>query len=573
MKPAALRGWQRRALAQMAEWSSGPFLLSAAPGAGKTRPALEFARDQLRSDAVSCVVVACPTAPLTRQWARAAAALGIDLAPDADSPRPPSGFHGVSVTYARVAKAPMRWGRALPRRTLVIADEAHHLGEELSWGEGFAKAFRGSPRWLLLSGTPFRSDATPIPGVRYDRAGVAEPDVSYSYAEAVAEAVCRPVCFVAYDGTLSWRSGDDVIESSFETVLSSREAGRRYRTAISTELPDGLLRILREADGKLRALRQEGHRDAGGLAIAADSGHARRIAALLREVTGRSPLVVLHAEPRAAAKLAAFTHSTDPWIVAVNMVSEGVDIPRLRVGVYATAAKTPLVFRQIVGRFVRTLPGRPAEPSWLYIPADPILRGHAATIEHELRQGVRRPDQSDPGPEVERADRRETERGEELAFEPLSADVAPQMTLFGSPPPARGNPFARPTAAPGALAPFARPTPAPGALAPLSRPTAAPGTLAPLAPLARPTPAPGALASASEADRHEVELPAFERRALLRSERHRLVSEVRRRDGTSHREINAWLNRKLGISRVEEATLSDLERSVELLVGKLTRKR
>ena len=90
---------------------------------------------------------------------------------------------------------------------------------------------------------------------------------------------------------------------------------------------------------------------------------------------------MLHQEPRAAAKLAAFTHSRDPWIVAVNMVSEGVDIPRLRVGVYATAAKTPLVFRQIVGRFVRTMPGRPLEPSWLYIPADPILRDHAATVE------------------------------------------------------------------------------------------------------------------------------------------------------------------------------------------------
>jgi hypothetical protein len=67
--------------------------------------------------------------------------------------------------------------------------------------------------------------------------------------------------------------------------------------------------------------------------------------------------------------------------------------------------------------------------------------------------------------------------------------------------------------------------------------------------------------------------PAFERRTRLRDERHRLVSEVRRRDGTSHREINAWLNRKLGISSVEEATLDDLERSVELLVGKLTRRR
>ncbi len=400
-----LRLWQRRALSELARWEPDPahpaarptFLISAAPGAGKTRPALEFARTQLASGNASSVVVACPTAPLTRQWARAAHAIGLDLTPDADSPRPPSGFHGVAVTYARIARAPKRWAAALPRRTLVIADEAHHLGEDLTWGVTFATAFAGTSRWLLLSGTPFRSDATPIPGVSYDSEGIAEPDISYSYAEAVADGVCRPVSFVAYDGTLSWRSGEDVIESSFEEVLSTREASRRYRTAISTDLPDGLPRILREADARLRTARQDGHRDAGGLVVAADSDHARKIAKLLREVTGRAPLVVLHAEARAAAKLAAFTASTDPWIVAVNMVSEGVDIPRLRVGVYATAAKTPLIFRQIVGRFVRTIPGRPLEASWLYVPADPVLRDHAATIEQEVRRALRRPGEAESG--------------------------------------------------------------------------------------------------------------------------------------------------------------------------------
>ena len=168
-------------------------------------------------------------------------------------------------------------GKAAASGTLVIADEAHHLGEELAWGEGFSKAFRAVARWLLLSGTLSRSDATPIPGVRYDRDGLAEPDVSYTYAER-SRGDCRPVCFIAYDGTLSWRSGDDVIESSFETVLTAREASRRYRTAISTELPDGLPRILREADAKLKDVRAAGHRDAGGLVIAADSSHARRIA-------------------------------------------------------------------------------------------------------------------------------------------------------------------------------------------------------------------------------------------------------------------------------------------------------
>src|SRR6185312_6338586 len=227
-------------------------------------------------------------------------------------------------------------------------------------------------------GTPFRSDATPIPGVRYDDDGLAVPDVSYTYAQAVADGICRPVAFVTFDGTLSWRSGEDVIESSFETVLTSREASRRYRTAISTELPDGLPRILREADAKLRALRGSGHRDAGALAVAADATHARAIAKLIRETTGRPPVVVLHTDSGAARKLAQFRGSTEPWIVAVNMVSEGVDIPRLRVGVYATAAKTPLIFRQIIGRFVRTVQGRPAgEHSWVYLPGDPVLRVHA----------------------------------------------------------------------------------------------------------------------------------------------------------------------------------------------------
>jgi len=516
-----------RALAAMDRWERGSFLVSAAPGAGKTRPALELARRGLASGAAGSVLVACPTGPLTRQWARAASQLGVELAVDVPSPRPPNGFDGVAVTYARIAKAPARWGRAASARTLVIADEAHHLGEELAWGEAFARAVGRCERWLLLSGTPFRSDATPIPGVRYDPAGVAEPDVSYSYADAVLDGICRPVCFVAYDGTLSWRSGDDVIESSFETVLTGREASRRYRTAISTELPDGLPRILREADAKLRMLRRDGHPDAGGLVIAADSSHARRIAALLREATGRSALVVLHNEPRAAEKLAAFTNARDPWIVAVNMVSEGVDIPRLRVGVYATAAKTPLVFRQIVGRFVRTIQHRPAEPSWLYIPADPVLRDHAAAVQQELRHALRRPE-DEFASDFDRPDVTESERGETLAFKPLSADVTPQMTLFGAPAPPATQRIAA-----GAHEPAPEPDPEP-----------------------RP---------------HHG--PAFERRARLRDERHRLVAELTRRDGSTHREINAWVNRKLGIRSVEHATLDDLERSVELLVSKLTRRR
>jgi hypothetical protein len=212
------------------------------------------------------------------------------------------------------------------------------------------------------------------------------------------------------------------------------------------------------------------------------------------------------------------------------MVSEGVDIPRLRVGVYATAAKTPLVFRQIVGRFVRTIPGRPAEQSWLYLPADPILRDHAANVESELRHVLRRASEEEEGLWDDPGERRETERGEIEEFVPLIADVAPQMTLFGPPAGAPGGP-------------------------PAAKPAI---TFSPFD---------------SADDPEPPAIAAFERRAILRDKRHGLVSELRRVDGRSHAEINGWLNRACGIKRVDDATLDQLERSIELLLGELTARR
>jgi superfamily II DNA or RNA helicase len=527
-----LRAWQVSALEAMRTWESGPFLISAAPGAGKTRPSIEIANRLLKAKVVDRVAVVCPTTPLTRQWAIAAGRLGLNLAPDAAELVPPRDFHGVAVTYAKIASVCTQWGAQCTGRTLVIADEAHHLGEELAWGEGFALAFRNAARWLLLSGTPFRSDTTPIPGVRYDGEGVAVADVAYTYADAVREGICRPVTFIPYDGTLQWRSGDDIIEAGFDTVLTTREASRRYRTAISAELTDGLPRILAAAHAKLHEARAAGHKDAGGLVVAADSEHARKIAKLLKDVSGKSPTVVLHTEAGAHKKLAAFTDSRDEWLVAVNMVSEGVDIPRLRVGVYASAAKTPLIFRQVVGRFVRTIAGRPPDMSWLYLPADPVLRRHAADVEGELRHVLRRRDAGDEELFEEREERRETEKSEAVEFVALAADVSPtsQMSLFGGPAP---------------VAPATPLAPAIPAFAP-----AVPDIEAPAVP----------------------SLSAFERRRILRDKRHRLVGDLGRRDRRPHREINAWLNQAVGVTRVEDATIDELERSIELLLDALAGK-
>lgn len=518
----SLRAWQRRALAAANGWGGGPFLIAAAPGAGKTRPALILARELLRRREIDRVAIVCPTAPLTQQWAAAAGVHGLNLQPDAAHLRTTSDFEGVAVTYARVAASAKTYAKECTSRTLVVADEVHHLGDELAWGGGFTKAFSAAGRQLLLSGTPFRSDDAPIPGISYDASGFAVPDVAYSYAEAIRDGACREVVFVPFDGTLVWQSGDDVIESSFGEQLSAKERGRRYRTAISTEFAEGLPRILRQADRQLSRVRADGHKDAGGLVVTADSEHARVVAAALAEIAGEKPTLVLHAERGAHDRLRRFSSARSRWIVAVNMVSEGVDIPRLRVGVYATTAKTPMIFRQIVGRFVRVGAGTGGK-SWLFLPGEGILRSHADRIEEEIQRVVR-PD-NEEGEWDEPPERRETEPSEAPEFVAVAADVAPQMNLFGE----AGDESVQPMAAPAAVEEEPEPE-------------------------AEPRP-----------------VPAYQRRKDLRAERHRLISELARKRRWQHREANQWINGKVGIRRVEDATIDQLQSSCDKLVEELIR--
>ena len=63
--------------------------------------------------------------------------------------------------------------------------------------------------------------------------------------------------------------------------------------------------------------------------------------------------LVTSRDPLAHARLEAFRQSSTAWIVAVGMVAEGVDIPRLRVGCYLSHIRTEQHFRQVLGRIIR----------------------------------------------------------------------------------------------------------------------------------------------------------------------------------------------------------------------------
>jgi hypothetical protein len=149
--------------------------------------------------------------------------------------------------------------------------------------------------------------------------------------------------------------------------------------------------MLREADALLGKAR-EVIPDAAGLVLCDDRSHARATAALLRTIAGEKPVVVLSDEAGAHARIERFARGAGDgprWLVAVNMVSEGVDVPRLLVSVYATVKRTDLFFRQAVGRVVRRREQDPDDlVATVFLPADEELKACAERVEIELRQQV-----------------------------------------------------------------------------------------------------------------------------------------------------------------------------------------
>ena len=258
----------------------------------------------------------------------------------------------------------------------------------------------GTPhKRLALSGTPFRSDAVQIPFVRYDdtaEGDLAHADYTYGYADALRDGgVVRPVYFPRVDGEMEWTTAaGDVMSANFQDELTKDQMSMRLRTALSLE-GEWMPTVLAKANDQLR---DDPHRTTAtpvGLVIAIDQDHAQAIARLLRDRFGVPADVVVSDDPSASKKIAEFADNDRPWLVSVRMVSEGVDIPRLRVGVFATTTSTELFFRQAVGRFVRWQSGRPSQKAYVYIPDDPRLRSHAFTIAEARRHVLRPPDQDD----------------------------------------------------------------------------------------------------------------------------------------------------------------------------------
>lgn len=435
-----LRAWQAEALDLYFETEPRDFLAAATPGAGKTTFALRLAVELIARRVVDRVTVVAPTDHLKRQWADAAHRVGLRLNPGYANGDGYGGrrFHGMAVTYAQVAvRASLHKEITESARTLVILDEVHHGGDALSWGDAIREAFSPAVRRLSLTGTPFRSDTAPIPFVTYlaDEKGIRTSltDYSYGYGRALADGVVRPVIFMAYAGKMRWRTrmGDEM-EARLGEGDTQDVTAQAWRTALDPK-GEWMPAVLRAANTRLTEVRHA-IPDAGGLVIATDQQAARAYAKLLHDITGEHATVVLSDEKESSARIESFAAAESRWMVAVRMVSEGVDVPRLSVGVYATSASTPLYFAQAVGRFVRAR--RRGETASIFLPSVPNLLSLATQLELERDHALDRErddDQLLDDDLLERENREQAtsdELADEFTWEAIESDANFDRVLF-----------------------------------------------------------------------------------------------------------------------------------------------
>lgn len=563
-----LRAWQAEALEQYLAEMPRDFLAAATPGAGKTTFALRLAAELRARRVIDRITVVAPTDHLKRQWADAAARAGIRLDPGFRNAHGQTArhFHGVAVTYAQVAMRPaLHRQLTLSGRSLVILDEVHHGGDTLSWGDAIREAFEPAAKRLSLTGTPFRSDTAPIPFVTYepDAHGVrlSKTDYDYGYGRALADGVVRPVLFMVYAGHMRWRTkAGDEMEARLGEDNTKDITSSAWRTALE---PTGewIPAVLASADRRLTEVRQ-GIPDAGGLVIATDQSTARAYAQILEGICGEPVTVVLSDEKEASARIEEFSGNTRRWMVAVRMVSEGVDVPRLAVGVYATSASTPLFFAQAIGRFVRAR--RRGETASVFLPNVPTLMNLASQLELERDHALDRRggDADDDGLDdslLESANREE--RASEEAglgtWEAIGSDASFDRVLFD------GTEFGT-LAEPGSDEEYDF--------------IGIPGILEPeqVSELLRHRQARQAR-RAGDRRKHtlEAEQPEpvalyrtlKEQRALLNS----LVGLWARHTGEPHSQVHAELRRVCGGPAVAQATVTQLQARIELLRRRLGR--
>lgn len=398
--------WQARCVdAVLTSLAGGnrDFLVNATPGAGKTTMTSKLARQMFKSDAINFVVVIAPSGNVCANFVKDMGTEGITLK------RIESGselramltdgigtnVQGFCLTAGMLLANAGDIAKLIKlKRVLHVSDEAHHNGEELEWGKAALAVSDEAVLRLGLSGTPYRSDNERIPFLHYDENGESVPQFNFTFEEAQDAGLITDIHFESvggFVGVLNTKVSKKVIRYDFSDDLDDDTATRRLNFALDHRSPY-LLRLVEAADIELQRIRETEQPNAGGIVFASSGAQAKQIARMLRHMKRSVRLVIEDAD--ASAEVDKFNASTDDWVVQIRMVYEGSNIPRLRVGVWATNWLTEGFFHQACGRLMRRLPDVDPKsmPAYMFIPADdrldPLTDGIGIVHPHIVDESV-----------------------------------------------------------------------------------------------------------------------------------------------------------------------------------------
>ena len=381
-----LRKWQSECVKlALKKFQSGKqhFLCLATPGAGKTTMAAEVSLRLLNSNKIDFVLCFSPSTIVARGIRETLEKLtGYRF--DGTI-----GAKGGSYTYQSMKFLSNDiWELIRSHRVFVIFDEIHHcsgsdLSNSNSWGEEIISNIQGQASYTLaLTGTPWRSDNTPIVLAEYkDANNNISCDYIYGLADAIKDKVCRLPKIIVTDNdniTLQNEDGSEESFGSFIQLLSNTEYP--YQNLVRQNI---LIRhILCEANNKLIGIRTT-NPEAAGLVVASSVEHASQILSILRNELRQPVVIATYKENEPSRIIDDFKSCTTPWIVSVGMISEGTDLPRLQVCCHLSRIKTELHFRQVLGRVLRVSKAT-NQDAFLYMPAEPTLVDYAERVAEHI---------------------------------------------------------------------------------------------------------------------------------------------------------------------------------------------
>lgn len=414
-----LRDWQEAALQKALKWfvetkADRHFLINAAPGAGKTKAACAIAASLFEMNEIQRVVVIAPRVGVVNQWAddfkfvtgrKMSRITGADDDDDLE-------IDACATWNAIQPLSDMFHTTCSKQDVLVICDEHHHAAVEAAWGNSANSAFANAKYVLILTGTPIRSDGKNSIWLNKKGGMIDHPvDGSFTltYGEAVDLSYCRPATFHRHEGrfTVDLQAGEKIEVSSKERPKLDPSLRKidglqraldfyvlacapQYEADKVTPKADGYQGTMVEwASSKLDDIRCR-MPEAGGLVIAPSIEMAEYFQDLIAHIEGERPEIVHNDMKNAEKRIEKFRHTTRRWIVSVAMVSEGVDIPRLRVLIYLPKAQTELAFRQALGRVVRSAGDDDDTRAYVVMPSFEIFEHYARRVEEEMSEEARK---------------------------------------------------------------------------------------------------------------------------------------------------------------------------------------